>query len=493
MAMSRKQRRELICGLAFLTPNILGFLLFGLVPLVFSLALAFSNWDLRFHNMFKNEPLRFVGFGNFVRLMTLPDFWRYLANTLFFMMAIPFSVAGSLILALMLSRDLRGGSARAFGLLFGGVALAACIVMLAALGAPRSSMFIVLTGLGCAILVFGALGATTFYRTLFYLPHFCAGVATYILWKKLYNPHAGPINSVLAAPLKAVSAAVNGSPPGLVRFGLWACFAVMAWLLIWGLRRMRRMWLDGDLGWSAAIAPLALLLAPAAAAVKWSPLKAPALAVAAAALGTLGWQVARARKGRDFPCAPGEGLGNALLLSLALMIGEFMLLGLGCVFHRLPAMAADGLNPPEWISSYSWAKPALMIMALWGAVGSNNMLLYIAGLSNIPLELYEAADIDGASPFQRFWNVTWPQLAPTTFFILVMATIQGLSGGFEIARTMTLGGPAGSTTFLSYFIYTQGFETGRLGFSSAVAWTLFAMTLALTLINWRFGNRYVND
>ena len=134
-----------------------------------------------------------------------------------------------------------------------------------------------------------------------------------------------------------------------------------------------------------------------------------------------------------------------------------------------------------------------MIMGLWASIGSNNMLLYIAGLTNIPPELYEAADIDGASKFQRFWNITWPQLAPITFFIFIMSVIGGLQGGFETARTMTKGGPAGSTTTLSYFIYTQGFETGRFGSASGVAWTLFAMVLVVTLLNWKFGSRYVND
>jgi multiple sugar transport system permease protein len=121
------------------------------------------------------------------------------------------------------------------------------------------------------------------------------------------------------------------------------------------------------------------------------------------------------------------------------------------------------------------------------------MLLYLAALTNVPGELYEAADIDGAGRLARFWNVTWPQLAPTTFFILVMSVIGGLQGGFEMAKVMTGGGPAGATTTLSYFIYIEGFETVRLGFASAVAWALFAIILLVTLFNWRFGNQYVND
>ena len=181
--------------------------------------------------------------------------------------------------------------------------------------------------------------------------------------------------------------------------------------------------------------------------------------------------------------------------SVGVMVLEFALLGLANVCCQLPAAAAlpDGIPAPEWLTQYSWAKPSLMFMGFWGAIGSNNMLLYLAGLSNIPPELYEAADIDGASRSQRFWHVTWPQLAPVTFFILVMSTIGGLQGGFEMARTMTQGGPAKATTTLSYYVYTEGFETGHLGYASAIAWTLFALVFAVTLFNWKFGNRYTND
>jgi multiple sugar transport system permease protein len=181
------------------------------------------------------------------------------------------------------------------------------------------------------------------------------------------------------------------------------------------------------------------------------------------------------------------------MLALALGDAQLILLGAANVLSGLHAMAADGLRPPDWLTQYEWAKPAIMIMGFWAAIGSNNMLLYLAGLSNVPVELYEAASIDGAGRFQRFWNVTWPQLAPVTFFIVVMSTIHGLQGGFEMARSMTQGGPAGATTTLSYFIYLEGFDTGRLGYASAVAWTLFALVFCVTLFNWKFGNRYVNE
>lgn len=512
MALTGRERRNIGLGLAFLAPNIIGFMVFALVPLVFSLVMAFTNWDLKLHNMFKEASIGFVGVDNFTRLVGQKDFWRYLGNTLFFMMGIPFSVAGSLILAILLTRDLRGGNKRVFLCLTVGAVFVASILLLVAIGSGQSAMFILLTSVACGILVFGIVGGTTFYRTMFYLPHFCAGVATFILWKKLYSPFDGPINAILETPLNGLAVAVQSTGFVKVQLGMALCYGLVAIVLLYSLRRLIAMWRDGELGWSAAVVPVILLTLAPALALLWSPwigarpeetADGPSFwtltnnragwALALVAVAILGWGLYQVVKGRDYKCVPSNGVGTALMFAAAMMVVEFVLLGFGIVFFNLPTMATDGFRPPEWISNYHWAKPALMIMGLWGAIGSNNMLLYIAGLSNVPQDLYEAADIDGASGFQRFWSVTWPQLAPTTFFIAVMATIHGLRGGFEIARTMTLGGPAGSTTFLSYFIFTEGFETGRLGYSSAVAWTLFTMTFALTIFNWKFGNRYVND
>ena len=166
------------------------------------------------------------------------------------------------------------------------------------------------------------------------------------------------------------------------------------------------------------------------------------------------------------------------------------------VIWNLPvsARAGDGLTPPGWMQSTTWVKPGLMMMGLWGAMGSGNMLLYLAALTNVPPELYEAADIDGAGNFAKFWNVTWPQLAPTTFFIVVMSVIGGLQSGFDQAQVMTAGGgPAGASTTLSYMIYSEGFQTGRFGYSAGAAWTLFLMVLVVTAFNWQFGNKLVND
>jgi multiple sugar transport system permease protein len=139
------------------------------------------------------------------------------------------------------------------------------------------------------------------------------------------------------------------------------------------------------------------------------------------------------------------------------------------------------------------ARDAIIIMGIWTTMGGGNMLLYLAGISNIPEELYEAAEIDGAGRWAKFRYVTWPQLAPTTFFIVIMGFIAGLQGGFEQARVLTWGGPANTTMTLSYYIFIKGFEEFQIGYASAVAWVLFLLVFLITMVNWRFGSRYVND
>ena len=169
------------------------------------------------------------------------------------------------------------------------------------------------------------------------------------------------------------------------------------------------------------------------------------------------------------------------------------------------------ISPPQWLLSthnllgidieqlrfnaQQWgigARDAFIMMGVWIAIGGNNMLLYIAALSNVPRDLQEAASIDGAGKWATFWNVTWPQLAPTTFFIVVISFIGGLQGGFDQARVMTQGGPAGTTTTITYHIYQKGFEEFKIGYASAISWFLFILIFVITLINWRFGNKEIN-
>lgn len=493
MRTSQLERRQIATGLAFLAPNILGFLAFVLLPLAFSLVMAFSNWDLKLHNLYKDGTPHWVGLDNFIRLFTDPNFWKYLGNTLFLMMAIPFSIGGSLIAAMMLSKDIAHGRNRTTVKVLASVGLVVGIGMMAAVGMGSTAMVMLMVMVAGGVLVLGALGGNTVYRTMFYLPHFTAGVATYILWEKLYNPIDGPINLALGPVLDRLAVAVNVAPGWALGALTGLTLVLMLAVLAFGIYRLLRMWLDGDLGSSAMLLPLLVVVLPAVMGAWWGPTPASAIVLPCGAAAAAAIVAGLMLRSRSFDSPPGEGFGSGLMLASAVMVVEFVLLGLAIVLRGLPAMASDGLSPPQWLSDYHWAKPAIMIMGFWAAVGSNNMLLYLAALTNVPQDLYEAADIDGASRFQRFWNITWPQLAPTTFFIVVMSMIGGLQGGFEMARTMTQGGPAGATTTLSYMIYIEGFETGRLGYTSAIAWTMFLFILLITLFNWKFGSRYVNE
>ena len=152
---------------------------------------------------------------------------------------------------------------------------------------------------------------------------------------------------------------------------------------------------------------------------------------------------------------------------------------------------------PDWLNQ-SWtvfgmdvylAKPALIFMGVWAGIGGGTMILYLAALAGVPPELYEAAEIDGASRWRRFWDITWPMIAPTTFFIIVMGMIGGLQGGFEMAYMMTSGGPDESTTTIGYFIFTKGFGEFEFGYAAAVSFVLFALVATITAVNWRFGSK----
>ena len=491
MALKRKQRM-LVNGVGFILPNIMGFLAFILIPLIASFVMAFTNWDVRLHNMFTGELPRFIWFENFIRLFTEPDFFKYLGHTLFFMMGIPLGIGGSLCAAILLTRDMRGGSRQVWIYVIGTFGLTAGVIMLLMAGLKTAPMFLLIGGVVSLILVTGSIGGKTVYRTLFYFPHFTAGVATYLLWKKIYNPYTGPLNNALRPLLTSIAGITNSVPAGIFRAGIWAAALLVTCAALFGVYRLVRSWREGDVGSIPLIIGSILLCLPCVLSPFWSSEPSAAWFPVTGAVLCAGYILYAVLKGREWTCMIDEGLGHGLIISGGLMVVQFAILGLGNVLFHLPSMSTEGLVPPEWLTNYHWAKPSLMIMGLWAAIGSNNMLLYIAGLSNIPPELYEAASIDGASGFQRFWHVTWPQLAPVTFFIVVMSVIGGLQGGFEMARTMTQGGPAGATTTLSYYIYVEGFETGRLGFASAVAWALFALVFSVTLFNWKFGNRYTN-
>ncbi|HEU0076241.1 MAG TPA: sugar ABC transporter permease [Longimicrobiaceae bacterium] len=147
------------------------------------------------------------------------------------------------------------------------------------------------------------------------------------------------------------------------------------------------------------------------------------------------------------------------------------------------ALSWVGIAPVDWLGDPRWALPAIILMAVWKNFGYN-MLIFIAGLQAIPEELYEAARIDGATALQRFRHVTIPQLGPTLLFVGVITMI-GYFQLFVEPYVMTQGGPLRSTTSVVLLMYEEGFRWWRMGFAAAVAFVLFVIILAATLVQLR--------
>jgi len=150
-------------------------------------------------------------------------------------------------------------------------------------------------------------------------------------------------------------------------------------------------------------------------------------------------------------------------------------------------LAQLGVDPIDWMGNPHWAMPAIVILAVWKNFGYN-MLIFIAGLQSVPEELYEAARIDGAGAVRQFRSVTLPSLAPTFFFVGVVTMI-GYFQLFAEPYVMTQGGPLKSTTSLVLFMYTEGFRWWRLGNAAAIAFVLFVIILAWTVLQLRLERR----
>ncbi|WP_234342832.1 carbohydrate ABC transporter permease [Streptomyces fulvoviolaceus] len=139
-----------------------------------------------------------------------------------------------------------------------------------------------------------------------------------------------------------------------------------------------------------------------------------------------------------------------------------------------------GIDGPAWLSSTAWAMPVLASVNVWQYTGYT-MLFLLAGLQAIPESLYEAADLDGAGPVQRFFRITLPLLRPSMFFVLVTNTI-GSFQMFDTVYVMTQGGPGGSTDTMNFHIYQQAFQLFRTGYASALAMLLFTLILLVTAV-----------
>jgi multiple sugar transport system permease protein len=161
------------------------------------------------------------------------------------------------------------------------------------------------------------------------------------------------------------------------------------------------------------------------------------------------------------------------------------------------------LPEPLWFSDPRFAKPALVLLAVWGI--GDIMIIFLASLLDVPVQLYEAADIEGANAWQKLRRVTLPMISPVILFALIIGTIDGLqyftqgyvaavaaSGSYQVGQSVSLGYPQGSTLFFSVWLYQNGFEYFRMGYASALAWVLFLVTLGFTLLLLRTSSRWVH-
>jgi multiple sugar transport system permease protein len=281
-------------GILFAAPWMIGFLLFTLGPMLYSFYLAFHQYSIA-------NPPKWVGLANFVRALSGQDrlFWSSLERTATYaVVMVPMAIVGALLTALLLNQGLK-----------------------------LSSVF----------------------RTLFFLPSLVPIVASAVLWRWLFQPEFGAINTFLG------------------------------WLSIEG---------------------------------------------------------------------------------------------------------------PRWFADPKLAMPSLMVMALWGAVGGRTMVIFLAGLQGVPLELHEAAQIDGANTWQRFRAVTIPMITPTIFFNLVLGVIAAMQT-FGSALVATNGGPNYATWFYILHLYQTAFQNVEMGYGSALAWIFFVIVVTLTYANVRMSRKWV--
>src|SRR4051812_13861707 len=161
----------------------------------------------------------------------------------------------------------------------------------------------------------------------------------------------------------------------------------------------------------------------------------------------------------------------------------------GAINQGLKAIGIDG---PQWLVDPSWVKPSIVLMTLWGVSGT--MVIFLAALKNVPRDLYEVAELDGAGPVRRFFSITVPMISPTIFFNVVVLTIAALQV-FDQAyllfwRDQGASAPEASL-FYGVYLFQQAFRTFNFGFAAAMAWLLFVIILLITLVQSRVAKRFV--
>ena len=454
--MTTTERRNLRNGLLFISPWIAGFCVFMLYPVVSSLYFSFCDYSVL-------EAPVWIGTENFTNLFDDKVFGISLGNTFYYAaIALPLGMLVAIALALLLNTKVRGMAV---------------------------------------------------YRTIFFLPSIVPIVAMAILWLWIFNGQYGVLNFALSHLFRLLARGAFMAAPLAVFVTVLLSFLWFAKLSGLGLSRSRILLSSAKLLGAAAVMGALWFALPRLAGLVWRGLFGPAalhsalrwLCTAVSVLLDVGAAVAvllaaiAASMGGflAFSLIPGVGVPRRKLSfrSMAFVLAAVLLwLGLLHVAHGLPTFSGEIRSrllgsPPAWLDSPDWAMPALIIMSLWGV--GYSVVIYLAGLQDIPVCLYESADIDGANWWQKSVHITLPMLSPALYFTLIMGIIGALQV-FAAPFIMTQGGPERATTFYTYYLFNLAFEDLRMGYACAMGWILFLIILALTLLATKVSQKHVH-
>lgn len=177
----------------------------------------------------------------------------------------------------------------------------------------------------------------------------------------------------------------------------------------------------------------------------------------------------------------------ATLVAVAIVFGALYHPEFGPINNFLRWLGIE--NPPRWLADVRWALPSISFIWIWKHLGYMTVI-FMAGLQAIPSSYYEVARIDGANTWQKFWNITFPLVSPTTFFL----AITGLMNSFKVfpeINVLTEGGPGTATYVMVYHIYVQGFEFYKMGYASTLSLVFFVITMTITAIQWISQKKWV--
>ncbi len=381
-----KELKTTLKGYAFISPWIIGFAVFLLVPIVLSFYYSFCDYDLL------RRPA-YIGLANYTELWHDGVFWIVLKNTLVYAaIALPAGLLVSLGLALLLNVNIPG---------------------------------------------------QPLFRTIIFLPSLVPIVASAMIWLWLFNTKLGLINNLLANAGTYAAFLLSAAIP-----------ATAALILMIGPPTLR-----GELGkirFGAGIVSGACIVFLCA----WAGPQSPLYSVLSYFLG-------------------GRGIEGTIKMG---WLNNWLHLTGVAAYKDIPL-------PPPWLTDSRFALPALAFMSLWGV--GYTVVIFLAGLQDVPRELYEAAEIDGASSSRRLWHVTLPMISPVIFFNLIMAII-GTLQVFAIPYIMTNGGPDRATYFYTMYLYDNAFVFLRMGYASAMAWIQLLIILAFTALAFWSSKRWVH-